>query len=1274
MPGTLFKRTMQPLLSAVLILVPLAAHAAVSGRVIRVEAPASSRMAVHEIEVWSGGENVVLKNRELTFAGTGYRGRDVNFRNEQRQLVDGVADLSRRGFTLGTEEGSLNPWLEIDLGGERPLDRIVLTQPLKPQYDDRALRLVCVLDEARRVVFAAHWDIRRAPFNQGVATLDFRPGKHPLVGRMIPAETAQWVPLGDLLEPDSAPPPPDGKQRQQAFAQRNSPAAIERLAREFCARLNLTKPELHAVCERLEQRDFTGTLDAYREHFLRKLQAVTFLHEHSSGLASYDLAGEDLLRNVAVVFSRFDVEAQRFTPGAIPWGHVAGEGEGPLDTARVRARAGHFQRPLLTAYRATGRPELLAQWAAITDDWGLNIRADLDRAKQDLRFYFVKDVLQEFNHLADELAQTARAQPEFARQLPGTTLARLLIPVLEEYPPSYWWPCRRTTFNHTYNALHAATATSRILDDFHAGQRLDRENRQHWERVLGMMVTQDGSMNEIGDEGHLFMHWRMGVHFNQMQKTPPPWFTPEFAAEFTTRWRQIATYPIRHLAPDGRGHRTAIVDLFDHIWELADRRCSYGNMIPRETIDSTAVLRHPEVAGILQSVFGAGRERAVLPPDRQEMWDKVTAYYGRTFTPPATASDWLPYAGLYYLRRSWEPDATFVPMICQPQGHPSVNGSEWNTALQVWDYGQPLFGSGPVSIDRQPQFAAAGQQTWWPGSKTVELATASEHPIPARWHTSPRFDYAESSYEGTYQRHAFHHRTGTLELDDAPVRDACAQRRVALLRSARLVIVTDAVRAPDHGRPRHYEMEQRFGAPELGIRGAALTGQVRGDAQEVTLQHDTAPGVTVRRFSAGRLNWQPGQQPAWWGRGATLSADTREGLLVASLVEPHRRTGEATVTATRDLSSKGVAGFAATLADGATLSWLATFGEPRRLIAGTVSVRGEGLLVLQRGGETSGLTLGAQSLHIGDQEIKLPATDFEFAWQDGRLAATTAIHRPIKPVAFAPAEPVFVESAQVTLASATPGVEIRYTADGSEPDASSPLYTAPLKLTQDTHVRARAFRPGVKAVPFTADGTQATVVSDARYRQRALQPAVSAPTRLAPGLRWELVEGTWFALFSHLHLPDVMPARAAGETTKLLDVTMRRGDGAFGVRYEGFLEVPADGVWTFHAPAEYVGASCEPGYDLRLWMDGEEWDLGQRLHGRGMWSVPLAQGLHRLLVTFADARHRDRTVPQAGLWRGYPTAWVVWRGEAPVIELSGPGLPRQPLPANWLRRSRAAPP
>ena len=45
-----------------------------------------------------------------------------------------------------------------------------------------------------------------------------------------------------------------------------------------------------------------------------------------------------------------------------------------------------------------------------------------------------------------------------------------------------------------------------------------------------------------------------------------------------------------------------------------------------------------------------------------------------------------------------------------------------------------------------------------------------------------------------------------------------------------------------------------------------------------------------------------------------------------------------------------------------------------------------------------------------------------------------------------------------------------------------------------------------------------------------------------------------------------------------------------------------------------------------------------------------------------------KTVHNAGLGRGYPTPWVVWKGEAPVIEVSGLDIENQPLSQEWLRR------
>lgn len=131
---------------------------------------------------------------------------------------------------------------------------------------------------------------------------------------------------------------------------------------------------------------------------------------------------------------------------------------------------------------------------------------------------------------------------------------------------------------------------------------------------------------------------------------------------------------------------------------------------------------------------------------------------------------------------------------------------------------------------------------------------------------------------------------------------------------------------------------------------------------------------------------------------------------------------------------------------------------------------------------------------------------------------------------------------------------------------------------------------------------------------------------------------------------------------------MRQSDGPFAVRYHGYIDIPRDGVYTFFGPDELLDNACEPGYDLRLFIDGEEWKLGQIWHARGQWSVPLGKGLHTLRVTFADTRANDTEDQRVDLATGYPEPLTTWRGLAPVLEVSGPDLERQAVPESWLYR------
>ena len=133
-----------------------------------------------------------------------------------------------------------------------------------------------------------------------------------------------------------------------------------------------------------------------------------------------------------------------------------------------------------------------------------------------------------------------------------------------------------------------------------------------------------------------------------------------------------------------------------------------------------------------------------------------------------------------------------------------------------------------------------------------------------------------------------------------------------------------------------------------------------------------------------------------------------------------------------------------------------------------------------------------------------------------------------------------------------------------------------------------------------------------------------------------------------------------GEVGELLELPHRNDSDAFMYDYEGFLTIPADGVYTLHAPWEMVTPVLDAGYDLRLWLGSEEWYPTTRWHNFGGWSVPLKAGTYPFRVVYVDQRASEMVARKDG--------FNVWKGVKPVIEISGPGIDQQPVPAGWLSR------
>jgi hexosaminidase len=222
------------------------------------------------------------------------------------------------------------------------------------------------------------------------------------------------------------------------------------------------------------------------------------------------------------------------------------------------------------------------------------------------------------------------------------------------------------------------------------------------------------------------------------------------------------------------------------------------------------------------------------------------------------------------------------------------------------------------------------------------------------------------------------------------------------------------------------------------------------------------------------------------------------------------------------------------------------------------------------------------------------------------------------------------ESVNVTLSTSVPGGAIRYTTNGSDPLETSPAYSGSMKLVLgDTGVRitARAFHPdGRKTAPRSASFKRTTLTA----------PASVDPATLQPGVKYE---------YSELQARTVATLDTArvvrsGIVTKL----ERRGDERperYGIRFIGFLRVPADAVYEFSLVSD-DGSTLTVGGKLVVDNDG--------FHGAeektGM--IALSRGLHPFILRFAQATG----------------------GVALSLRVRREGEAWQPVPPDWLLHSR----
>jgi len=257
-------------------------------------------------------------------------------------------------------------------------------------------------------------------------------------------------------------------------------------------------------------------------------------------------------------------------------------------------------------------------------------------------------------------------------------------------------------------------------------------------------------------------------------------------------------------------------------------------------------------------------------------------------------------------------------------------------------------------------------------------------------------------------------------------------------------------------------------------------------------------------------------------------------------------------------------------------------------------------------------------------------------------ARLAAVNRGLAPLIL-PEYGDFTHSVRVTAHQGTP-TELRYTTDGSEPTASSPVFQ-PFTVDETTVVRVRGFEHG-----------QPTAAPEARMEFRRVQGRPADDVDVAPGVGYAYFADTspepryrlsWPVRerLARLEAQPGDPAPTRVGTLPNFSLEPRDRDERFGFRYTGWLRVPATGVYTF-------GARADDG--VALWIGGERvlWSMGQSpatTEDEGM--IALQAGLHPFVL-------------------GYHQAYGPMAME---IRVQGPGLPRQRIPDTMLFRPAGAP-
>ena len=1123
-------------------------------------------------------------------------------------------------------------------------------------------------------------------------------------------------------------------ERQARWKERNSEKSTEVLTKDFFSMLYATDAEMNQA--NLRMRDKLGAanklkvagkyleaLRAFREYYFDKLRRPqTFgyntadVHPFGRGaggatdfpMSPLDkgLDGEGLLKQVegADGLMKGDMKlggkvVHIGEPGSVDWG-APGPPYGYLmpggsQQPYMDLIQGTGFWPLFAAFWATKKEEYLKRWIDYMDDWAMNAR-------------YLHELHPIFNHDNGRypdvstiriFAGAALALSVNSDAVPPQAFARIMKKLATESVLNDIVYYRSAQMGWVPGA--GRMLFPMLIDEFKVAPLYFRETRRrNIEDFNSVQTMRDGT------EPHQWpgYNWlgliNMGVlRLMDARENLPPWAQPIWEKDLhAPEWREElienltlrASYQLHWVTPAGE------YPLSTHHQPPSERgKMREGIRMMPEALNNTANSK------LYSTLYGEG-------------------YAGK----PDWNSEWFPYGGYSIARTGWGIGEGYGSMFCSPHpGLGSAGSHVKNNAFCLNAFGVDLLDddlvhtwigfhvTSPINVDKKRQcFNFNEYVTDWPSQHKAEMVTGWPEPSPWRWHASDNFNLMEGVYSGVYDND----RRNRTEFVD----DVSHQRLALFARHAGLWILTDRLTtAKKHDYEQTWFLpvkKNEFGGfkPEDIVADDILqtikTKRTHNDKYWSwdVLRNVLIPNVNVSmyQFTDAELKYSSetkkddSEMYAFQRVGGSWKGEGNQQIVTA--IFPRKATPakpapdgtENDLTSIKPLKFAKVNGFEAITPGGDKVGYLAANGAVGALELEGIKVTGEALLVTVNAGEKElrGVVLGCKEMSVKGQKVALTYPDFEFvlpASLDAAAIKFDPIYRPISPVKILPEADVFAGELEVSLKSDTPDVVMTYTLDGAEPTPQSTAYKGPFKIERSLIVKARAYRPGVESNPPQTSGTHATPMSYALYTKKAPCPAEQAQPK-TQGLNYEYYEDFWKDMWLSL---DTLTPKKKGAVTELFDPGQIPEDNkalgskrvpcekAYTFKYTGFLKVPEDGVYTIHAPREFVYNDTMAGYELQvslghaMYQDADTlrragelsfWYPATRLHGLGTWSVPLKKGFHELKIVYIDFRMdgpKRLNLPP-------PIHEYVWSGEKPNLTISGPGIENQPIPAGWLWR------